>query len=261
MNSNQGGTWSSFSPIRIRICFLPKSLPNTLERVSPILARGGKKSETGLELHSWATVWWRLQKVWCGRPAPSSQRRPFSKVSSEAMQTPCRIYWNLKPMAASSQDRFGFGSPGLCCLIQDILPSETDGFQDKCWYREWSHWYYSRYSFNSSPSFSAVVWPGLQFSNMLASPYWSRIKTLLTRWLNFSPSSCPVSRARAGLSLWSCSRFTLCHPPSDSSTTGMKAIPCSLHVSSCHHTLVFKGTVIACPGVEAALDIPSMYKQ
>ena len=85
------------------------------------------------EVHSWATAWWRLQKVWCGRPAPSSQRRPFSKVSSEAMQTPCRIYWNLKPMAASSQDRFGFGSPGLCCLIQDILPSETDGFQDKCW--------------------------------------------------------------------------------------------------------------------------------
>ena len=65
------------SPIRIRICFLPKSLPKTLERVSPILARGNQ-SETGQS----CTVGPQPDDD-CRRfgaaGRPSFQRRPFSK--------------------------------------------------------------------------------------------------------------------------------------------------------------------------------------
>ena len=76
------------------------------------------------------------------------------------------------------------------------------------------------------PSITAAGWPGMRLSSMPGSPFCSGMETLFTRWSNFSASSCPVCRARAELSLWNCSRATLCHPPSDSATTGMKAITC-----------------------------------
>ena len=49
---------------------------------------------------------------------------------------------------------------------------------------------------------------------------------LVRRWLMVSPSSWPVCLASADPSFLSCSRATLCHPPSDSAAMGIKAIPC-----------------------------------
>ena len=94
MDSKQQRTLSG-SPIRIRICFLPKSLPNTLERVSPILA-GGKKSETGQS----CTVGPQPDDD-CRRfgavGRPSSQRRPFSKVfKRKPSKTPTQ--WQFDPI-------------------------------------------------------------------------------------------------------------------------------------------------------------------
>ena len=66
---------------------------------------------------------------------------------------------------------------------------------------------------HSCPSISAGGWPGIQFSSILESPLWSRMATLFTRWPTFSPSSCPVWRARALPSLLNCSRATLSQSP------------------------------------------------
>ena len=104
----------------------------------------------------------------------------------------------------------------------------------------------------SCPSISAGGWPGIRFSSILESPLWSRMATLFTRWSTFSPSPCPVWRARALPSLRNCSRATLCQPPRDSATMGMNLIPCSLHSSSVSLHLFSNATVIACPGVAAA---------
>ena len=49
----------------------------------------------------------------------------------------------------------------------------------------------------NSPSTSAAGCPGIRLSSIADSPFCSRMETLLTRWSIFSPSSCPVWRARA----------------------------------------------------------------
>ena len=85
---------------------------------------------------------------------------------------------------------------------------------------------------HSCPSITGFGWPGIRFKIIAARPFCSRIEALFTKWPVFSPSSCPVCRARALPSFRNCSRATLCHPPKDSATIGMNAIPCSLQRSS-----------------------------
>ena len=88
---------------------------------------------------------------------------------------------------------------------------------------------------HSCPSTTGRGCPGIPFNTIAARPFCSRIEALFTKWPVFSPSSCPVCRARALPSFRNCSRATLCHPPKDSATIGMNAtlVPCRGPRSPC----------------------------
>ena len=73
---------------------------------------------------------------------------------------------------------------------------------------------------------------GILLSRRAERPFCSSTDALVSRWLIVSPSSWPVCLARADPSFLNCSSPTLCQPPRDSATTGMKAIPCWSHWSA-----------------------------
>ena len=76
------------------------------------------------------------------------------------------------------------------------------------------------------PPMADEGWPGILLRRSEESPFWRSTDALVRRWLMVSPSSWPVCLASADPSFLSCSRATLCHPPSDSAAMGIKAIPC-----------------------------------
>ena len=84
------------------------------------------------------------------------------------------------------------------------------------------------------PPIAGVGWHRILFSRRADSPFCSSTDALVRRWLMVSPSNCPVCLASADPNFLSCSNPTLCLPPRDPITPGMKAITLLIALISCN---------------------------
>ena len=95
------------------------------------------------------------------------------------------------------------------------------------------------YIMNRSNTAVILQWrgTGILLSSKADSHFWRRTEALVQRWDIVSPSCL----ASADPSFLNCSRATLCQPPMDSATTGIRAMPCWSHCSAVPHHLVVVG--------------------